>query len=290
MDEFEDRISGLLRGGGAERPPSAHSIIAGARRRRVRHRATGAGTTLAVLGIAAGAVSLTGNGANASSHPATSAGAAKPGTKSPAPTSATTPVNPNACSAALPNQNRTVDTPEQTWVTLASGTTAGKAWVQRFYYIGDGLTWAKAHPDIIPPQSAEGYSHRPAARLDNGPGIADGFQDVVYPDPGLGNPDPAEFLDALTYTIMGPIAVKYGTVPKNWDHLCLEFKDHAVTYPTIKVQGGIPYVVFPLTIADLPDAIYAYDANGKTVAKRVMAKGIPMLNLSPTGGPLTPQN
>lgn len=115
LSGLEGRIRELFGDGSATRPLSAAVIIDGARRRRVRRRMTAAGSSLAVLGVAAAAVAFGGRGA---------------GTVTP-----TTPV-PKTCSASVtgPAPARTVSVDDQGhgWDTF-SGVTAGIPWAMQLH-------------------------------------------------------------------------------------------------------------------------------------------------------------
>lgn len=285
---FEDRIRELLADGAAERLVSAQRVIDGARRRRIRHRATAAGSSLAVLGVlgvAAGAIAFGG-------HPGAPSGSGQAVKPAASPTEA---VVPKTCSASV-----TGTVPATTTTTLdgldfatVSGKTAGYPWSVLIHVFGDKqshVSWEKTLPAGTIPQAAMDAEHPGAIAQFRTPGDP-GYSEFGMPDgadstfftiqqgKGLGTGTPAKAsetagLPKSLQSEVYPAYVTSGWMAHDVDHMCAEYADHAEFLPVYRIQGGSFYVLGYST-ADRPQKVIGYNSAGKVVGTALALKGSP---------------
>lgn len=298
--DFEDRIRELFADGASDRAVSASGVIHGAGRRRVRHRATAAGSSLAVLGVAAGAIAFSGghSGAAPGSAPAWVSTTAKhTGTSSTPATTTTGGTAAKTCSASVKGT-----VPATTSTTLdglvfgtVSGTTAGIPWAIHIHVFPDKqshIDWedSKLPPGSIP-QSAKDAEHPGVIAQFRRSGVQ-GYSEFGKPDssdkndfsiqPGAGigsgtpakasDPDmrgmPPQFVESQKEY---PAYVASGWMAPDVDHLCAEYADHVEFVPVYRIQGGTFYV-FAYNNAGLPSKVIGYNSAGKVVGTAISTK------------------
>lgn len=279
---FEDRIRTLFEGGTSWRNVSAASVVRGARRRRVRHRATAAGASFAVLGVAAaGMVAFGGNPAGraqatgetptptpttttTTTTTATPPAATSPTAGTPAPSTSSTS-GAATCSASV---SGTVPALTPTTVDgldfeTVSGSTAGIPWSVKIHAFPDWqtyLNWYKTQaPPRLPDSSSDSHPGQPPAlfRQSGSPEL----MPVLIPGDSFG---------FVGHRLRGGADSPKKYVVQGWtaatiDHLCLQFAHHAEFEPVYRIQGGT-FAVFGYTTADEPQKAIGYDAAGHVVA------------------------
>lgn len=274
---FEDRIRDLFADGAAERAVSAQRVIDGARRRRVRHRATAAGSSLAVLGmlgVAAGAIVFGGHagGSSQSAFIAKHAG-------SPALAPAAVPAS-KTCSAAVTGAvtGTTSTTIDGLAFETVSGKAAGLAWQVQIHVFPDKqahLAWEDKRPSGTVPQAARDAEASGAVAQFRTPGVqgyteywapagsaADQHAFTISEGSGIGSGTPAGSSQPdKDY----PAYVTVGWMAPDVDHLCAQYADHAEFVPLHRIQGGSFYV-FGYNGQDRPQKVICYNSAGTTVA------------------------
>lgn len=281
---FEERIRELFTDGAAERVVSARGVIDGARRRRVRHRASVAGSSLVVLGVAAGAIVFVGGASGGGSA-----------VRHSTPVSTGAPLS-KTCSASV-----TGTVPGTTTTTLdglgfdtVSGTTAGIPWAVQIHVFPDlksHIDWQehKLPPGSIP-QAAKDAEHPGAIAQIRTPG-GEGYSEVGGPDgthgdeqyftmqEGMGigpgtTAKPSQGLFLSGNRQVYPAYVTSGWMGPDVDHLCAQYADHAEFEPVYRIQGGHFYV-FGYSAADRPQEVFGYNAAGTVVGTAKAPKGGP---------------
>lgn len=266
---FEDRIRTLFEEGTSWRGVSAASVMRGARRRRVRHRATAAGASFAVLGVAAAAVAFGGhavgpsrtNGVEGAVTSASST-ASITATSTTAPSASSTSAA-ETCSASVRGTVPvlTPATADGLEFETVSGATAGIPWSVQIHAFPDWqswLDWRKTQTDPPDPASKSPRVGPPA--LFRSPGEAQFTESAV----------PAYFFGLAGRTIGGGVAgspkvyLDMGWVAQAIDHVCLQFADHAEFEPVYVIQGR-GFMVFGYTAADKPRELIGYNADGHVV-------------------------
>lgn len=276
---FEDRIRNLFQSG-VSRGVSASSVMHGARRRRVRRRATAAGASFAVLGVAAGAVAFGGHAVGPSRMIGIDGAVTRPAATSPAtgtpaaPTStaptSTAPTSPTSaaetCSASVGGT-----TPPPTPMVAdglgfekVSGSSAGATWSAQIHVFPgwqNWLDWRTKQP-VPPGPETETNLQRPPALLRTSGNVQVVLQQADH-----------HFFGFSANSVGGPIVdgVPKAFLLSSWiepgvDHLCLQFAHHAEFEPVYRIQGG-SFAVFSYTTADEPLDAIAYDAAGHELGR-----------------------
>lgn len=263
---FEDRIRTLFENGSLWRGVSATSVIQGARHRRVRHRATAAGASFAVLGVAAGAAAFGGHAVGSSRTTGvqgTVTVATSTTTSTPAP-SATSTSAAETCSAPVSGTvpALTRSTADGLDFETVSGATAGIPWSVQIHAFADWQSWfdwRKTQTD--PPDPASESSRVGPPALFRSPGTAQFTESAV----------PAHFFGLAGRTIgrgdanSPKVYLTVGWVASGIDHLCLQFAHHAEFEPVYVVQGR-GFMVFGYSAADEPQRLVGYNTTGEVVA------------------------
>jgi hypothetical protein len=280
---FEDRIRELFEDGATKHSVSAKALIDGARRRRVRHRATMAGSSLAVLGVAVGAIAFGGHSAG------------------PSRVATTSPALPKTCSASV-----TGTVPKTTPATIdgldfetVSGTTMGIPWADQIHVFPNEQAhsgWMNEDPAGEYPPGAADVFHPGRIAQFRTPGIQ-GYTDLgeggyfsFGPGRGLGvgMPVTSSVKPAIPH-LKAYKAYQIGTwMDPKVDHLCLQYADSAEFIPVYRIQGGA-FVEFGYVMADKPKEVIGYDAAGHVVGttKAVMdpvTESINFMALNPPQG------
>ena len=286
---FEDRIRTLFGDGGATRGVSTASVIRGARRRRMRNRATVAGSSLAVLGVAAaGAFAVHGHddprsaAGNAPTTSAATSPAAVGTATAPTPsttTSGTTSGTAETCSASVtgtvPTLPRT--TADGLDFETVSGTTAGIPWAVQIHAFPSWQSWLDWRDMQANPPAAPGTDPAKTGppALFRGPDAMDFIQSAV---------------SAHLFGFAG-VSIGGGTggsskayLDEGWteaavDHICLQFAHHAEFTPVYRI-GGRGFAVFGYTKADEPQEAIGYNSTGEVVGTMSSKSGL----LPPAGG------
>lgn len=276
---FETRIRALFEDGTSWRNVSATAVVRGARRRRMRHRATAAGASFAVVGVAAagvvafgghsagpsrvmgisGAVTAPTSGSSSVSMPTPSSSPSAPSSKPSSTSVATT------CSASVSGTTPTLThtTADGLDFETVSGSTAGIPWSVQIHTFPDWQTYVNWYGTLPGPSVPSNGSHQtgqaPALFRQSGspqlmpvliPGFSFGF--VGHPLRGGAADSPKKY-------------VVQGWTASTIDHLCLQFAHHADFEPVYRIQGGT-FAVFGYTTADEPQKAIGYDAAGHVVA------------------------
>lgn len=267
--EFEDRIREVL-GDGDLRPVSASAVIAGAKRRRTRRRATAAGSSLAVLGVlgaAVGAVALSGG----SRPDRTTVSPVTPTTK---PSTAT---NPGAatCSGSLPAptplRDVTTDSDGLKWETFA-GNAAGNPWEIQVHVFPDVASYVKFGnnpPGSMPPGVIAAMHPGPQAvmRTPGTRGWSSTSSDLEdAPKYFLGGSG-----QGLGQAVLGQPPTYPAYLVSGWtlpavDHVCLQYAGRAEAVSVYK-EVGASLVFFGVVYADQPQALVAYDIHGREIGR-----------------------
>jgi hypothetical protein len=275
---FEDRIRELFEDGSKTRAVSAGAVIRGARRRRLRHRAAVAGSSLAVVGVTAGAIALAGHTAAASRTTVTPV--ATPTTPKPTPP-------PKTCSASVTGTvpATTSSTIERLNFDTITGTTAGIPWAVQIHVFPNAeahQAWMNGKPAGTYPPGASGAFHPGQILQIRDPDIP-GYMDLGAPD---GSPEWQFFnfgsgIGIGAGTQVDPSKLPAG-VPKNFpvdsykayrvlewmdpkvDHLCLQYEARAEFVPVYRIQGGA-FMAFGYVPAEKPQELLGYDVTGQVV-------------------------
>ena len=299
---LEERIRELFADGAADRVVSASGVIDGARRRRVRHRATAAGSSVAVLGIAVGAIAFAGG------HAAGSAGATGTGSESGQSANRTAPAvsvpsGPKTCAASV-----TGTVPGTSAVTLdglafetVSGKTDGIPWAVQIHVFPNKWShtiWQdKLPPGTIPPSAIDDEHPGPMAQFrtpgtqgytefggsDGTPGDKQYF--TIQEGMGIG---PSSAAKPTEQAFLGdrardyPAYVTSGWMGNDVDHLCVQYADHAEFEPVYRIQGGRFYA-FGYSATDRPQKVIGYNAAGTEVGSATATKSGPFFLLSLPG-------
>lgn len=294
---FEDRIRSLLDSGAVTRGVSAPSVIAGARGRRARRRGAAAGSSLAVLGIAAGAVMLHGHGG----VPATAGGGQAAGiteiakttegsgttttgktteTSTPAAASSPTPA-PETCSASV-----TGAVPATTSVTVdgldfeqISGVTAGIPWSEQVHAFPTWqawLDWRKTQTDPPVPSTASHVLGPPVLIRRAGATPTVHPADAAYQFTMTSVPHYSFVFSGSS--MGGSFGSPKALLANMWalpsvDHLCLQFAHHAEFEPVYRLQTG-GFAPIGYRADDPPQAVIGYDAAGRVVGMGTGATGL----------------
>ncbi|NUP45999.1 MAG: hypothetical protein HOW97_01590 [Catenulispora sp.] len=268
--EFEDRIREVL-GDADLRPVSASAVIAGAKRRRTRRRATAAGSSLAVLGVlgvAVGAVALSGG-----SRPDRIT--VSPVTATTEPTTVTNSSSAT-CSGSLPVtspfRDVSTDSDGLEWETFA-GNAAGNPWEIQVHVFPDVASYVKSWGNKAPRSMSPGA----IAALHPGP-------QAVMRTPGStlwGSTSP-DLEDAPRYFLggggqgLGPASpgqpptypaylVSGWTIPAV-DHVCLQYA-HRAEAVSIYKEVGASLLFLGVVVADQPQVLIAYDIHGREIGR-----------------------
>lgn len=285
---FEDRIRGLLAGDVASRGVSVAAVTAGARRRRVRRRITAAGSSVAVLGVAAGVVAFSlpsaGPGAGRTEAGGTVTSpvdtiTAPTTTPTTAPTTPTTPTTARSTAAPAKTCSASVagSLPGAAPVTAdgldfeeISGTTAGIPWSVQVHGFPDWQSWlewrkTQANPPVPPtashvlgPPALIRASGRPQFAMMAVPHYSFVFAGDLVGGGAAGGP--------RTYLL------------ETWalptvDHLCVQFARRAEYEPVHQIQGGA-FAAFGYTAGDEPQRVTGYDKAGQVVGTAVGMAGM----------------
>ncbi|WP_370356628.1 hypothetical protein [Catenulispora sp. EB89] len=287
---FEERIRELFADGTADGVVSAGGVIDGARRRRVRHRATAAGSSLAVLGVAVGAIAFAGGnvGENAG---AASGGAWIAKHSTPVPTGA---LAPKTCSASVTGTvpGTTTTTLDSLLFNTVSGTTAGIPWAVQIHVFPDKKSHIDWEDDKLPPgsipQAAKDAEHPGAMAQFRTPGVQ-GYSEVGGPDGTSGDSQYFTIQEGRGIGTSTAAKTSQGSAPgqnprvytayvtSGWmgpdvDHLCAQYADHAEFEPVYRIQGG-DFYVFGYSAADRPQKVIGYSASGTVVGTATAVKG-----------------
>jgi hypothetical protein len=286
---FEDRIRELFADGATDRAVSASGVIHGARRRRVRHRATAAGSSLAVLGVAAGAIAFGGGHSAALSR--------VPSSVKPAASSSTEAAAPKTCSASVTGTvpGTTATTLDDLVFETVSGKTAGIPWAVQIHVFPDKKSHTDWQDHKLPagsiPQAAKDAEHPGAIAqfrtpdeqgyedlgvpggsggdeqyfvIGGGGGIGTGTPAKTSETQGVPNPNPYDYPAYVTSGWMGP----------DVDHLCAQYADRAEFVPVYRIQGA-DFYVFGYSAADRPQRVFGYNSAGKVVGSATATKDGP---------------
>ena len=281
---FEERIRDLFQDGASWRGVSAISVMHGARRRRVRHRATAAGASFAMLGVAAGAVAFGGHVVGPSrttgvSGAVTSPAAASSASGKPADPTSTASASPTSvaetCSASVsgPVPPLTRTTVGGLDLETASGTTAGIPWSVQLHYFPDKQAWV----DWLGKQiSGRELQEVAATRQSTGPSwlvrpLQKLPQGVVSAAPGF-----------FGFGAGNAIGQSSAQPPKAYvsetfldakvDHLCLQFAHHAEFVPVYRTGDGGSFAVASYPASDQPRQMIGYDTAGQVVGTKALGE------------------
>lgn len=273
---FEERIRDLFHGG-ALRGVSAASVMHEARRRRVRRRATAAGASFAVLGLAAGAVAFGGHAVRPSRTTGVDGAVKSPAVTSPvtspaagmpaAPTSpqSTPPMaSAESCSASVSGTAPVLTPTSADGLDFEkiSGNSAGATWSAQIHVFPDWQSWQDWRQKQ-PVQPSLATLQGPPALVQAPGNIQMVLQQADY-----------HFFGFSGYSIAGAVVngaptktfVVYSWIEPGVDHLCLQFAHHAEFEPAYRIQGGT-FAVFSYTAADEPLDAIGYDVTGAELGR-----------------------
>lgn len=288
---LEERVRELFADGASDRVVSARRVIEGARRRRSRHRATAAGSSLAVLGVAAGAIALGGGHSGGGGSSSRAQEGVKPATSS------TTSVAPKTCTAAVKGKVPATSTTtlDGLLFNTVSGMTLGIPWAIQIHVFPDKqshVAWEDRLPVGSIPQAAKNAEHPGAMAQFRTPGVQ-GYTEFGMPTGsdenfftiqqgegiGTGTPaKPSETPGMSQKMYAGfkdyPAYVTSGWMAPDVDHMCAQYADHAEFVPVYQIQGG-QFYVFGYSGTDRPQKVLGYNAAGKVVGSATATKGGP---------------
>lgn len=253
--DFEERLSALLTGG-SDQPLAAGAIIAGARRRRTRRRAAAA-SSLALLGVAVGAVAISGPVPGRATGPGTVATV----TPSLGPRTVA-PVAPKPHQRGTPGGVLDLLAPE---TAVGSGTLGDSYWEVLAASVPDEAAFEAAHPDVF--HVGLGADHKPAvwAFL-----LVDGEIESSSESPAPAAV-PYAFIPAFARVSvdgknLGDAA--FGWVDPRADHYQVDYAAGPSKTVRAVLVGDNHLIALADTPADPAVKVTAYDAAGKVLDSR----------------------
>jgi hypothetical protein len=259
MEDFEDKVSGFLDYGEGPPPPfTAESIIGGARRRKARHRAAVAGSSLAVLAVAAGAVTMSGgySGKNAVVGPGVVAETTTRAAATPTPTPSARPSLNSAEVAELKALG--------TLTPVASGTFDGHAWAIMGKEVKSGMAFQQSMPGYTGADDPSMPADPQVVLVDFQDGAPGGYA-IMDPTSAYDPTLPLNMAATGNGRKGGPdSAILEGPVDPRIDHYELYYKDHTDTLRVVHI-GGAAVAAFLVTPGDLVQKVTAYDAAGNVI-------------------------